>query len=147
MPRDIVKQLALHDRLAATMLSLLRVIAGLLFLTHGTQKLFGYPAPSEFGIAPLFGLMGFAGILELLGGILLTIGLFTRPVAFVLSGMMAVAYFMVHAPMGFYPILNHGELAVLFCFVFLLLSVVGAGKWSVDHIVRGRFKQRVTGHA
>lgn len=147
MPGDIVKQLAWHERLAPTMLSLLRVIAGLLFLTHGTQKLFGYPSPSEFGIAPLLGLMGFAGILELVGGVLLTVGLFTRPVAFVLSGMMAVAYFMVHAPMGFFPILNHGELAVLFCFVFLLLSVVGPGKWSVDHVFLGRFKQRVARHA
>jgi putative oxidoreductase len=147
MQGDIVEPLAWHERWAPTMLSLLRVAAGLLFLTHGTQKLFGYPAPSEFGIVPLFGLMGFAGILELVGGILLTVGLFTRSVAFILSGMMAVAYFMVHAPMGFYPILNNGELAVLFCFNFLLLSVVGAGKWSVDHVFFGRFKQQVTRHA
>lgn len=147
MPHDIAEQVAWHDRWAPTMLSLLRVIAGLLFLTHGTQKLFGYPAPSEFGIAPLLSLMGLAGILELVGGLLLTVGLFTRSIAFVLSGMMAVAYFMVHAPIGFYPILNHGELALLFCFVFLMLSVSGPGKWSVDQGFRGGLKLKVLPHA
>lgn len=147
MPHDFSEQVAWHDRLVPTILSLLRVIAGLLFLTHGTQKLFGYPAPSEFGIAPLLSLMGLAGILELVGGILLTVGLFTRSVAFILSGMMAVAYFMVHAPIGFYPILNHGELALLFCFVFLMLSVSGPGKWSVDQGFRGGLKLKVLPHA
>lgn len=128
----------LGERWAPYALSLLRVMAGLLYLAHGTQKLFGYPAPSEYGQAPLASLMGFAGVLELVGGALIVVGLFTRAAAFLLAGMMAVAYFMVHAPMGFHPILNHGELAVLFCFVFLLFSVAGGGPWSLDRVLAER---------
>ncbi len=116
---------------APQMLSILRIMSALLFIAHGTQKLIGFP-PSERGIPPLFSIYGLAGVLETFGGILLLVGLFTRPVAFVLSGMMAVAYFMAHAPQSFYPALNGGDAAILFCFVFLYLFTAGPGPWSVD---------------
>ena len=116
---------------APRMLSVLRIMAALLFIAHGTQKVLGFPA-SERGTPPLFSLMGFAGVLETFGGLLLLFGLFTRPVAFVLAGMMAVAYFMAHAPQGFYPAANGGDAAILFCFVFLYLFTAGAGTWSLD---------------
>jgi putative oxidoreductase len=106
-------------------------MTGLLFLEHGTQKLFGFPPPPNPGPA-LLSLLGVQGILELAGGFFILIGLFTRPVAFILAGDMAVAYFMRHAPRGFFPLLNGGELAILFCFVFLYLFVAGGGVWSVD---------------
>ena len=112
-------------------LSILRIVTGLLFLEHGTQKLLGFP-PSEHAFPPLFSLMGFQGVLELVGGFLILIGLLTRPVAFILAGDMAVAYFMAHAPKGFFPTLNGGQLAILFCFVFLYLVFAGGGEWSVD---------------
>lgn len=111
-------------------LSTLRIVTALLFLEHGTQKLLGFP-PSEFS-PPLFSLFGAAGILELVGGLLLLVGLFTRPVAFLLAGEMAVAYFMAHAPHSFFPIINQGEAAILFCFVFLYVAAAGAGPWSAD---------------
>jgi len=117
------------------LLSVLRIIVALLFMQHGGQKLFGFPAPSPAEFA-LFSLMGLAGILEFFGGLLILLGLFTRPVAFLLSGQMAVAYFMAHAPEGFWPVLNHGELAVLYCFIFLYLSLAGGGPWSADHLLR-----------
>ena len=113
------------------MLSVLRAMTGLLFLEHGIQKLFGFPPPPNPGPA-LLSLLGVQGILELVGGFLILIGLFTRPVAFILAGDMAVAYFMRHAPRGFFPLLNGGQLAILFCFVFLYLFVAGGGVWSVD---------------
>ena len=113
------------------MLSVLRAVTGLLFLEHGTQKLFGFPPPPNPG-PPLLSLLGVQGILELVGGFLILIGLFTRPVAFILAGDMAVAYFMRHAPRGFFPLLNGGQLAILFCFVFLYLFIAGGGVWSVD---------------
>jgi putative oxidoreductase len=113
------------------MLSVLRIMTGLLFLEHGTQKLLGFPPPANPGPA-LFSLLGLQGILELVGGILILIGFLTRPVAFVLAGDMAVAYFMAHAPRGFFPVLNGGQLAILFCFVFLFLFVAGGGVWSLD---------------
>jgi len=113
------------------MLSVLRIITGLLFLEHGTQKLLGFPPPVNPGPA-LVSLLGVQGILELVGGILILIGLFTRPVAFILAGDMAVAYFYAHAPRGFFPTLNGGQLAILFCFVFLYFFVAGGGVWSVD---------------
>jgi putative oxidoreductase len=116
---------------APRMLSVLRVMTALLFIEHGTQKLFGFP-PSDRGSPPLLSLMGFGGLLETFGGMLLLVGLFTRPVAFVLAGMMAVAYFMAHAPQSFYPALNGGDAAILFCFVFLYLFTAGPGPWSVD---------------
>jgi putative oxidoreductase len=117
---------------APRLLGVLRVMAALLFLQHGTAKLFGFPHVAMFDGVTLLSLLGVAGVLELVGSLLLAVGLFTRPVAFVLSGEMAVAYFLAHAPKGFFPILNGGELAVLYCFVFLLLAAAGPGAWSVD---------------
>jgi putative oxidoreductase len=113
--------------------ALLRIMTGLLFLAHGTAKLIGWPSVEMFkdGV-PLLSLFGIGGLLEIVGGILIVIGLFTRVAAFVLAGMMAVAYFMFHAPAGFYPILNGGELAILYTFIFLWLATAGAGPWSVD---------------
>ena len=116
---------------APRMLSVLRIMSALLYIEHGSQKLLGFPA-SERGPVALFSFYGFAGFLELFGGILLLVGLFTRPVAFVLSGMMAVAYFMAHAPQSFFPANNGGDAAILFCFVFLYLFTAGPGPWSVD---------------
>ncbi|WP_108484780.1 DoxX family protein [Oceaniglobus ichthyenteri] len=115
---------------APRMLGILRIMTALLFLAHGSQKLLGFPA-SEFSPA-VFTLPWVAGVLELFGGALLVLGLFTRPVAFVLSGMMAVAYFMVHAPQSFFPPLNGGDAAILFSFVFLYIVAAGPGAWSVD---------------
>ena len=120
------------DKWTPYVLGLLRIITGFLFLQHGTSKLLGIPHNAMFDGFQLMSLMGVAGILELVGGTLILIGLFTRPVAFILSGQMAFAYFMAHAPGGILPILNQGELAVMFSFVFLYLSVAGAGKFSVD---------------
>jgi putative oxidoreductase len=111
-------------------LGLLRIVAALLFIAHGTQKLFGFPE-SPFS-PPLFSLMGFAGILETFGGLLLLLGLFTRPVAFVISGQMAVAYWMAHAPQSAFPVLNGGDAPILFCFVFLYLACAGPGAWSIE---------------
>lgn len=117
---------------APRLLSVLRIMSGLLLLQHGTAKLLAFPAgavPANFNLMTM---PGYAGIIEFVCGILLVIGLFSRPAAFVASGMTAVAYFMVHAPMGFFPILNRGELAVLYCFVFLYLAAAGPGPWSID---------------
>jgi putative oxidoreductase len=117
-----------RDRL----LSLLRIVAAFLFMLHGTQKLFAFPVSEPREPAALFSLMGLAGMLEVFGGLLLLIGLFTRPVAFVLAGEMAVAYFKSHLPQGFWPNLNGGELAALYCFLFLYLGASGGGPWSLD---------------
>lgn len=117
---------------APRVLSVLRIMSGLLLLQHGTGKLLKFPAgavPANFN---LMSMPGYAGIIELVCGILLVIGLFSRCAAFIASGMTAVAYFMVHAPQGFFPILNRGELAVLYCFVFLYLAFAGPGPWSID---------------
>jgi putative oxidoreductase len=119
-------------RLTPYALAALRIIAALLLLQHGLQKYFGFPTLAEGGLVQPLSLIGLAGALELAGGLLLLVGLFTRPVAFILSGEMAVAYFMAHAPHSFYPIVNQGELAVLFCFVFLYLSAAGGGAFSLD---------------
>jgi len=116
---------------APRVLVALRVIVGLLFLEHGTQKLFGFP-PSANSSPALLSLDGIQACIEFTGGILIVIGLFTRPVAFILSGDMAVAYFMSHATAGFFPILNRGDAAILYCFVFLYLAVAGGGPWSLD---------------
>ena len=116
---------------APRVLAILRIVTGLLFLQHGTQKILGSPA-SEYGQPPIASLMGIGGILELVGGILIILGLFTRPVAFILSGMMAYAYWFMHAPSNFLPILNGGELAIMYCFAFLYFVFAGPGAWSLD---------------
>jgi putative oxidoreductase len=128
------------DALAVTwsprLLSVLRIMSGLLLLQHGTAKYLKFPFVQSMANVPPTSLSGIAGILELVGGVLLILGLFTRPTAFILSGMTAVAYFVAHAPRGFYPILNQGELAILYCFVFLYISAAGAGPWSLDAMRR-----------
>ena len=123
--------MAFLEGYTSQLLSVMRIMAGLLFLQHGTTKYLGLPASKFTGVAP-FSLGGIAGMLELVGGALIVIGLFTKPVAFVLSGLMAAAYFIAHAPKGFFPLLNGGELAALYCFVFLYLAARGGGPWSVD---------------
>ena len=117
---------------APRLLSVLRIVIALCFMSHGIAKLFKYPPLPVFAKLELFSLIGFAGVLELVGGALLVLGLFTRPVAFILSGEMAVAYFMAHSPRGFHPLLNGGEAAILFCFVFLYIAAAGPGPWSID---------------
>jgi putative oxidoreductase len=119
------------------LLSLLRIAAAFLFIEHGLQKWLAFPAPRNSPTV-LWSLSGAAGLLELLGGALLLVGLHTRSVAFVLSGLMAFAYFIAHAPRGFWPILNGGELAALYCFVFLYLAAAGGGPWSIDRWMRRR---------
>lgn len=114
-------------------LSVLRIVTAFLFMQHGAQKIFGYPVDQRYEF-DLISMSGVAGVLELGGGFLVLIGLFTRPVAFILSGLMAVAYFMVHAPNNFWPIANGGELAAMFAFVFLYFVFAGPGPWSVDHL-------------
>jgi putative oxidoreductase len=118
------------------LLSLLRVFTGLDLLQHGTSKILGFPVVASFANIHVLSLGGLAGLIELIGGVLFTVGLFTRPTAFVLSGFSAVAYFMVHAPRAFYPILNGGELAAMFCFVFLYFTFAGGGRWSVDALLK-----------
>jgi putative oxidoreductase len=113
------------------LLGLLRIATALLFLQHGTAKLLGFPHVAMFDNLRLLSLVGVAGVLELAGGILLLLGVFTRPVAFILSGEMAFAYFLAHAQKSFFPVLNQGELAALYCFVFLYLAVAGGGAWSL----------------
>lgn len=123
------------SRYQPIVLSLLRIVAALMFMQHGMQKIFGFPAPpmAPFDIASQ---MGIGGVLELVGGALLALGLFTRPVAFVLSGMMAVAYFQFHAATGgFFPLVNKGELAALYCWVFLYFVFSGPGAWAVDNLI------------
>jgi putative oxidoreductase len=115
------------------LLSVLRVMSGLLLLQHGTGKYLSIPVGPMNNMNPMT-MSGVAGILELIGGVLLIIGLFTRPVAFILSGMCAVAYFYAHYPRGFFPILNGGELAALYSFVFLYLAAAGGGVWSADKV-------------
>lgn len=114
--------------------AILRLVAAFLFLQHGTAKLLHIPHVAEFDALQALSLVGFAGMLEIVGSVLILLGLFTRLAAFILSGEMAVAYFMAHAPQGhfFMPALNGGEAAVLYCFIFLFLSVAGAGAWSID---------------
>jgi putative oxidoreductase len=124
------------NRLAPHLLSVLRIVAAFLFIAHGTQKLFGFPVSAPRPPLELFSMVGAAGILEAFGGLLMLLGLFTRPVAFILSGEMAVAYFIQHAPRGGWPILNGGELAVLYCFLWLYFVAAGPGPWSVDGLRR-----------
>ena len=117
-------------------LSIFRIIIGLLFLEHGTSKYLSLPVSPMTGVNPL-SLSGINGVIELVGGVLIVLGLFTRPVAFILSGDMAVAYFIAHAPRGFFPLLNGGELAIVYCFAFLYLAAAGGGEWSIDHLRAG----------
>ncbi|MGA0531125.1 DoxX family protein [Hansschlegelia sp. KR7-227] len=119
---------------APQLLSVLRIVSALLFMQHGTQKLLGFPLPAN----PLSALTTVAGAIELIGGALLAIGLFSRPAAFIMSGMCAVGYFLAHAPQGFFPIINKGELIALYCFVFLYIFAAGPGPWSVDAMMRSR---------
>jgi len=118
--------------------ALLRIVMAYLFLTHGTSKLLGIPHAAAFDNLHVFSLLGLAGIIEVVGSVLLLLGLFTRPAAFIMSGEMAFAYFMGHASQGhvLVPMLNRGELAVLYCFVFLFFAAAGAGAWSVDGLRR-----------
>jgi putative oxidoreductase len=117
------------------MLSVLRIIVGLLYMEHGLAKILNFPHQPNHAPYALFTLNpGLQGLLELVGGGLLALGLFTRPVAFILAGDMAVAYFMAHAPRGFFPLLNGGELAIVYCFLFLYFFVAGGGEWSLDRL-------------
>ena len=113
------------------LLALLRIVTGLLFLEHGTQKFFAFPAPFPMP-GPLPPMLQAAGAIELIAGVLITVGLFTRLSAFIAAGEMAVGYFMMHAPQGFWPAVNKGEAAILFCFIFLYLAAAGPGAWSID---------------
>jgi len=124
------------SELASLFHALLRIVAGLNFITYGTMKLFAFPVgmPPDNSTAPLLSQTGVGGILEVVGGALMLIGLFTRPVAFILSGEMAVAYFQFHLPQGFWPVLNMGTPAVLYCFIWLYFSAAGAGPWSLDRV-------------
>ena len=125
---------ALAASFAPQMLAVLRIMGALLFLEHGLIKLFGYPPNAAPGQQPFLSLLWIAGLIETVGGWLLLVGLFTRQAAFVLAGEMAVGYFLVHAPLGIFPALNAGELAILFCFIFLYIAAAGPGAWSIDEM-------------
>ncbi|MGH6621652.1 MAG: DoxX family protein [Alphaproteobacteria bacterium] len=125
------------DRYRPYALAALRIVAALIFMEHGTQKLLGFPAPSQSGQPPVLSLLWIGGVMELVGGLFILAGFLTRPVAFLLAGEMAAAYWMFHAPRSFYPVLNGGDAAILYCFVFLLLVFTGPGAWSVDE-ARGK---------
>jgi len=131
---------ALVAEWAPRLLSVLRIVVALIFLEHGAQKLFGFPPPlaAAGGTPAAFSLLWFAAILEFGGGLLLLAGLFTRPVAFLLSGEMAFAYWIAHAPRGPFPALNGGDAAILYCFVFLYLAAAGGGPWGLDRAREGR---------
>jgi putative oxidoreductase len=125
------------ERYTPYALALLRIVAALIFMEHGTQKLFGFP-PSNNPAPAMFSLSWFAGAIEVVGGPLLLLGLFTRPAAFIMSGEMAFAYWMSHAPRNVFPVLNGGDAAILYCFVFLYLAAAGPGPWSLDAMRAGR---------
>jgi len=130
------------SQLGPILLSVLRIVAGLLLLEHGTIKLLGFPPGSTMPMPAAFTLLWFAGLIELVGGALLALGLFTRPVAFLCAGEMAFAYFIGHFPHGFFPANNMGDAAILYCFIFLYLSAAGPGPWSIDAVrSRGRVPQ------
>jgi len=130
--------LQINDSLVQRALAVLRIVSAFLVVQHGTAKHLGFPHVAMFDNLAPFSLIGIAGILEIVGGVLLLIGLFTRPVAFLLSGEMAFAYFIAHAPHGFWPLLNRGELAALYTFVFLYLAAAGGGPWSLDRWLGAR---------
>jgi putative oxidoreductase len=123
---------ALGHEWAPRLRSILRIMTGLLLLQHGLAKIFKFPVVQQFATLDLSSMPGIAGFFELIGSVLLILGLFSRPVAFIMSGMCAVGYFLVHAPRNFYPILNGGELITLYCFVLIFLAAAGPGPWSVD---------------
>lgn len=127
----------LLNRFSSQAYALLRIMAGLMFMMHGTQKLFGWPGGKA---GPLISLRGLAGIIETFGGAMIAVGLFASVAAFIASGTMAVAYFTRHAGDGFFPILNKGELAVLYCFLFLYIAAAGSGIWSLDALLNRRRK-------
>jgi putative oxidoreductase len=129
------------ERYTPYALAALRIVAALVFIEHGTQKLFGFPAPPGSGLPAVGSLFWIGAWVELVGGTLLLLGLFTRPVAFVISGEMAAAYWMFHAPASFYPVLNGGDAAVLFTFIFLLFVFTGPGAWSLDSMLNARSKR------
>lgn len=120
-------------RYAPYALGLLRIVTALIFIAHGTQKLFGFPAAPASGLPPLFSLFWFGAVLEAFGGLAILLGVFTRPVAFILAGEMAYAYWVFHAPRSLYPLLNGGDAAILYCFIFLYLMLAGAGAFSIDN--------------
>lgn len=120
---------------APRVLSIVRIVTALIFMEHGTQKWLGFPASGR-ATPELFSMSGFGGMLELVGGALLVLGLFTRPVAFLLCGEMAVAYWTSHAPRAVFPVINGGDAAILYCFVFLYLAFAGGGAWSLDRVLR-----------
>jgi putative oxidoreductase len=120
------------NRWSPYLLSVLRIVVAVTFISHGTQKLFAFPVLEPRNPVPLLSMLGLASVLEIVGGSLMLLGLFTRPVAFVLAGEMAFAYITVHAPRSFWPLLNGGEVAVLFCMIWLYLAAAGAGRWSLD---------------
>jgi putative oxidoreductase len=128
------------------LLSVLRIVVAVLFIEHGSMKLLGLPPSSQMAHVTLFSLVGISGVLELIGGLFLLAGLFTRPVAFILSGEMAFAYFVAHAPKSFFPALNMGELAIVYCFVFLYFASAGAGAWSLDEMRAGPDSSQTTGN-
>ena len=127
---------------APVLLSVLRIVSALIFIEHGTAKLLGFPSSDM--MPPVGSFMWVGGVLEMVGGTLLLLGLFTRPVAFILSGEMAVAYWMFHAPESFYPIVNGGDAAILYCFIFLYLFFAGPGSFSLDAVLRGRGELRAS---
>jgi putative oxidoreductase len=131
--------MTLDDRLQSYspyLLSILRIVVALLFMEHGLSKLFGFPA--AHALPPAFTLLWFAGAIEVIGGALMTLGLFAQLSAFIMSGEMAFAYFLSHAPHGFFPLLNRGEGAILYCFIFLYFVFAGPGPWSIDATVKGK---------
>ncbi len=128
----------LLDSWAPRALAVLRIVAGLLFIEHGMQKLFAFPAAPPFPLPAVFSLLWIGGILELAGGVLVVLGLFARPAAFIIAGEMAVAYFLFHAPHSFFPIINGGDGAILFCFIFLYIAAAGPGAWSLDRMMGRR---------
>ncbi len=126
------------SRYSGELLSVLRILSAFMFLQHGTQKMFGFPVEANAPYELMTLVPGLAGLLEVVGGLLLLVGFYTRATAFVLSGLMAVAFWMAHAPQAFFlwTIANRGELAALYCFVFLYMAAVGGGKWSIDRLRR-----------
>lgn len=133
---------ATYSRWAPHVLAVLRIVTGLIFLAHGSQKLLGFPPGERANVS--FDTMGaYAGVIELVCGLLIAIGLFTRPAAFLASGTMAVAYWMAHAPQNFFPVNNGGDAAILYCFIFLYLVFAGPGSWSLDELRGGHARKHL----